>query len=260
MSIEGLTGGALLSGLLVLTRVAGVCALVPVPGLRQAGTTGIVCLTAALAVLLIPVWPGSEQLDGANFVMVAGLILSELSVGLLLGLAVNLLTETFVIAAQLIGLQAGFSYASTINPTTDADANVIQVLLQLYAMLLILSFGIDRLLLKSLALSFQKLPVGRWPLRASQIDGIIALSAEVWVTALRFALPLIGLLIVLDVSLAVFGRICAQLQLLNVAFPAKILAALLALSLLLPSLGVVAGQTVPATLERWANLLGQGAP
>lgn len=260
MSIEGLTNNTLLSGLLVMTRVAGVCALVPVPGLRQAGTTGIVLLTVAVTVLLIPVWPDSGQLGGADMLAVAGWILCELSIGVLLGLAVNLLTESFVIASQLIGLQAGFSYASTINPATDADANVIQVLLQLYAMLLLLSLGLDRLLLKGLALSFEKLPVGRWPFRASQIDGLIALSAEVWVTALRFALPLIGLLIVLDVTLAVFGRICAHLQLLSVAFPAKILATLLALALLLPSIGAVAGQTIPETLERWASLFGRSLP
>ena len=45
--------------------------------------------------------------------------------GLTVGLAVAFLTEGFQMAAQSIGLQAGYAYASTIDPTSQADASVL---------------------------------------------------------------------------------------------------------------------------------------
>jgi flagellar biosynthetic protein FliR len=47
---------------------------------------------------------------------------------------------------------------------------------------------------------------------------------------LRLAMPVIALLVMLDVSLALLGRLNQQLQLLSLAFPVKMLTALLALS------------------------------
>jgi flagellar biosynthetic protein FliR len=46
----------------------------------------------------------------------------------------------------------------------------------------------------------------------------------------RLALPVVALLVMVDVALALLGRINAQLQLLSLAFPAKMLIALILLS------------------------------
>ncbi len=46
----------------------------------------------------------------------------------------------------------------------------------------------------------------------------------------RLALPVVALLVMVDVALALMGRLNAQLQLLSLAFPAKMLTALLVLS------------------------------
>jgi flagellar biosynthetic protein FliR len=50
----------------------------------------------------------------------------------------------------------------------------------------------------------------------------------------RLALPVVALLVMVDVALALLGRINAQLQLLSLAFPAKMLTALLLLTWMAP--------------------------
>ena len=47
---------------------------------------------------------------------------------------------------------------------------------------------------------------------------------------MRLALPVVALLVMVDVALALLGRLNAQLQLLSLAFPAKMLTALAMLS------------------------------
>jgi flagellar biosynthetic protein FliR len=73
------------------------------------------------------------------------------------------------------------------------------------------------------------------------------------VTGVRLALPLAGLLLLIDLSLALLGRMQQQLQLLSLAFPVKMLAALgilAALSPLLPRLFAAAAQRTLAALWR----------
>jgi flagellar biosynthetic protein FliR len=247
MSIDPLTSGQVISALLVLVRVAAICALVPVPGLRQAGPVAMVGVAGATTMLLSPLWPRVEVVESTGLAQVTGYVLSELSLGILIGLCINLYIEIFVGAAQVIGLQTGFTYASTVNPATEADSNVMQILLQLYAMLLFSSLGLHRLVIRALAESIQRLPPGAWFLGKGQMEQLGALFSEVWVAALRLALPLVGLLLVLELTLAVFGKICVQLQLLTVSFPVKTLATLGVLAVLAPAFASV-GETQAAKL------------
>jgi flagellar biosynthesis protein FliR len=73
------------------------------------------------------------------------------------------------------------------------------------------------------------------------------------VTGLRVALPIAALLLLIDVALALLGRMQQQLQLLSLAFPAKMLVALIllaALSPMLPKLFDTAAQRTLASVWR----------
>jgi flagellar biosynthetic protein FliR len=56
------------------------------------------------------------------------------------------------------------------------------------------------------------------------------LGAILFSVGVRLALPVVALLVMLDVALALLGRLNAQLQLLSLAFPVKMLTALVVLS------------------------------
>lgn len=58
-------------------------------------------------------------------------------------------------------------------------------------------------------------------------------------TGLRLALPMIAILVMVDISLALLGRVNAQLHLITIAFPVKMMIGLAMLGwlvLLLPTL------------------------
>ncbi|SPE39825.1 Type III secretion system inner membrane R protein (fragment) [Candidatus Sulfopaludibacter sp. SbA3] len=59
---------------------------------------------------------------------------------------------------------------------------------------------------------------------------MIRLAADLFSVGVRLALPVVALLVMVDVALALLGRLNSQLQLLSLAFPAKMLIALLVLS------------------------------
>ncbi|SPE23299.1 Type III secretion system inner membrane R protein (fragment) [Candidatus Sulfopaludibacter sp. SbA3] len=82
-------------------------------------------------------------------------------------------------------------------------------------------------------------PAGAFVLTRGAAEQVMALGSTMFSTGLRLALPIIAILVMVDISLALLGRVNAQLQLLTIAFPIKMmigLAMLGWLALLLPTL------------------------
>src|SRR5207253_10010985 len=122
-----------------------------------------------------------------------GWIAAEFSFGLMIGVAVNFLFDGLQLAAQMIGLQAGYSYASTVDPSTQADSSVLQIVTQLLAGFLFFAMGFDREVIRILAYSLEKVPVASYFTSSSVGTTIIQLGSSVFLIGLRLALPVVAL-------------------------------------------------------------------
>lgn len=221
--------------LLVLARVSGIIVLVPIPGFTAGPDVSRVVLALALTIALFPIWsahvldPSALQHGSMQALAAGGLMVrmgAEAALGLTIGLAVSLLLEALQMAAQILGFQAGYSYASTVDPSTQADTTTLQLMAQLFAGLLFFAFGFDRDVLRILARSLA-IPLDQsLPLRGAAGDAILHLGEFVFSTGLQLAMPVLALLVLLDVAFAVLGRLHAQMQLLSLSFAIKMLAGL----------------------------------
>ena len=215
--------------LLVMARVAGAFVFVPIPGVKDTPQAARVLITVAITFALYSKWPVVDA-SAMSAGRVAGCAICEAAFGITVGLAVAFLTEAMTFAAQLVSTQAGFSYASTIDPTTQADYCVMAVFTQLGTGLLLFAFGLDREILKIFARSLESNPPGTFSVTPVLADAVIRIGGEALSVGLRLALPVTALLTLIDLSLALLGRLNAQLQLLSMAFPAKMITALLVLA------------------------------
>jgi flagellar biosynthetic protein FliR len=230
--------GTLYGFLLVLARVSGAFSFVPIPGLRQTPGIARIVLAGTLTVALVPAWP---RIDTAQpeIGLLAVWMLAEVAFGAAIGVAVSFLNEAFVMASQIFGLQAGYGYASTIDPSTEADSSVLQIFTHLVSGLLFFALGLDRKVIRIVAQSLEAYPPGTHLLTLASGEQVLKLGSVMFSTAVRLALPVVALLILVDISLALLGRINSQLQLLSLAFPVKMLvsiALLAALTVVLPVL------------------------
>ena len=250
----GLPVSTMLAFMLVLARVAGLVAFLPIPGFKGAPQLIRVVLAMAIAFALFPVWPSLSN-DLPPFGALAGMAFAELGFGLIVGLAVAFLTEAFQLAAQVIGVQAGYGFASTIDPTSQADSGVLPSVMTLITGLLFFTTGADRELVRVLAASFEKFPAGSWVPSAGSQDGVLHLAAGMCATGLRLAMPVIALLILIDLALALIGRIQQQLHLLSLAFPVKMLAAVAILAALAPVIARVFEESVTRTIGTLAQAM-----
>jgi flagellar biosynthetic protein FliR len=221
--------------LLVLTRVAATFVFVPLPQLRNSSAATRVTLSLAVTMALESVWPDVPVLLDGGWTEVWTLferMVAEAGFGVAIGLVVALISESFTLAMQLLGIHAGYGYASVIDPNSDADSGVLVVMAQLSAWMLFLAFGMERHVIRALARSLEHYPAGAFAVSPEARSAVLSLGSAVITTALRIALPVLGLLLLVDIAFALFGKLHGHLQMHLLAFPAKMLAALGILALL----------------------------
>lgn len=226
-----LSTATLYSFLLVLARVGGALSFVPLPGLRHGPDLARVALALGLTMALFPAWPAAPAVE-ATLGRLAVWILAEAALGITVGVAVAFLNESFLVASQIFGLQAGYSYAAMIDPATDADSNVLLVFAQFMAGLMFFSLGLHGEVLRVFAQSLQAFPPGTYAPKISSAGAILELGAGMFAAGVRLAMPVVALLLLVDIALALLGRIHGQLQLLMLAFPVKMLGALALLAVI----------------------------
>jgi flagellar biosynthetic protein FliR len=230
MGAEPLIGYSTLFGFLyALARVSGVFAFLPLAAFRGTPETVRIVLSIAFTMLLRPEWKppaGPEASIGRIGAGIAG----EAALGLTIGLALAITLDVFAMAAQQISLLAGLGYASTIDPTSGADSVVLTTTAQLTAGLLFFATGADRLLVKALADSMRLVPPESFSLNKIWIPVVIQFASQIFSAGLRLAAPLLVLLLLADASLAILGRVQAQLQVISLTMPAKLAGTMLLLS------------------------------
>jgi flagellar biosynthesis protein FliR len=242
--------------LLVLARITGVFVFLPLPGLEAGPSAAKITLSMILTLGMYSRWPVLDPVP-QSMLQVAGWMLAEAAIGLATGLAVSFLIEAVTFAAQAISTQAGFAYASTIDPNTEADSTVLILLAQLTAGLLFFAMGFDRVLLTILARSLETHPPGAFIASRASVEALLTLSSSIFSTGVHLALPLMTLLFLIDLSIGLLGHLNSQLQLIALAFPAKMLTALAALSflvLLIPKLYQQLGAEAFTALGRLLGL------
>jgi flagellar biosynthesis protein FliR len=219
-----LSTSTLLGFLMTLARVAGVFVFVPLPGIGSRSNQARVILSLSIAMALFPYWPQpTVDLSGGQF---AGWLITEAALGIGIGLTVGFVLEGFYVAAQIMGLQAGYAYASTIDPNSQADSSVLVIFAELAVGLLFFAMGLDREVIRIFARSMEIAPAGSFVLARGVAAQVLFLGGMIFSTGVRLALPIVAVLLLIDISLALLGRVNAQLQLLTIAFPVKMMVAL----------------------------------
>ena len=227
----------LIGFLLTLARVAGVFVFVPIPGMAARSNQARIVLSLSIAMVMFPSWPRPEtDLAGGQL---AGWLISEAALGIGIGLCVAFVLEGFYVAAQVMGLQAGYAYASSIDPNSQADSSVLVIFVEMAVGLLFFALGLDHEVLRIFARSLEVAPAGTFMLARGAGAQLLMMGGMIFSTGMRLAMPVVAVLLLIDISLALLGRVNAQLQLLTIAFPVKMMVALVIIGWLLLLMPVI---------------------
>ena len=202
--------GARVSGLMVFCPFLGSTAI-PVP-LKAA-------LTLLVTALLYPLH-GPMQLDLNSWQWV-GVALSEVIIGLVLGLTANFMMEAPMMAGQILGVQMGYSLASLFDPLTNADTPVLAEFHRLAALLIFLQLDVHHWLLRAVVSSFAYLPPGAAPATFAAASGLLHAAGGIFLAGVQIAAPGLAATLVADVGLGFLGKASPQLPVLFIGLAVK---------------------------------------
>lgn len=217
---------------LALVRVSGMVVFAPFFSAAALPVRVKAVFVGALAFLLAPL---VAALPGAQVALSCTALLGELAVGLVYGLSLALVTEMLLFAGQIAGMQFSFSLVNLLDPASSIQTPLMGELFQLMGTLVIITAGLDRILIASVVRSFRAVPLGGFALGQPAALTIVRAAAGIFFAALELAAPVLASTMLVEIAVSLIGKLSPQLPVTMLTVPIKTLTgfALLAGSLAL---------------------------
>ncbi len=192
-------------------------------------------LSLALTIVIAPVLPERVTVDFLSF---AGMILTmqEVIVGVAMGFAVQLAFDAIALGGQVIAMSMGLGFAVFLDRERGVNIPVLGQLFLMLGMLVFLSLDGHLALIQLLADSFSLLPLSVGGLSQVAITNLLNWSGQVFIVAVKIALPAVTALLVVNLSFGVTSRAAPTLNLFAVGFPVAMLLGFVVIFLSLQSL------------------------
>jgi flagellar biosynthetic protein FliR len=205
---------------LALVRLSGMVAFAPffsstaLPMRAKAVFVGAVALLVAPLVAVSPNAQASISFSA---------LIGELAVGLVYGLSLALLTEMLLFAGQIAGLQFSFSLVNLMDPASSIQTPLLGDLFQLMGTLVVISVGLDRILLASVVRSFRVVPLGAYAFGTPTALAIARAAAGIFLAALELAAPVLAATLLVEIAVALLGKLSPQLPVMSLTVLLKTL-------------------------------------
>ncbi len=206
---------------LVAIRLSGLMVFAPVFSSQAIAARTKAVFLLAMSVLLAPV---AAALPSAHAELGAGSIAGELGVGLLFGFTLSMLDEMLSFAGQVLGFQFSFSLVNVLDPNSSIQTPLLGQMFTLFGTLVLLGAGLDRVLVAALMRSFAAVPVGGALLGARTGLAVVGMAGGIFAAALELAAPVLAATMLIEIAIALLGKLSPQLPVLALTVPVKTVA------------------------------------
>jgi flagellar biosynthetic protein FliR len=174
----------------------------------------------AISVLLAPVVASLPMARAELGVMpLAG----EVGAGLIFGFSLSLLNEVMLFAGQVLGVQFSFSLANLLDPNSEVQTPLLSQMFSLMALIVLVTAGLDRSMLAALIRSFAEAPLGSVFFRGEQALVLMQMAGGIFFAALQLAAPAMAATMLVEIAVALAGKMSPQLPVMAITVPAKTL-------------------------------------
>lgn len=233
---------------LYLVRTSALVLAAPIfgtgPGIAMQRVAWIVALALVLYAAVGQPLPSTPT--PIEFGALAG---REILIGFALGFVLQLAALAVRVAGELVGQEMGMAMASQVDPQTGVNMPLIAQIHDGFFLIGFLAVDGHHWLVRALASSFERAPVGSLGGAGNLSSCVVALFSQMFTAGLVFAAPVMVLLFLVSLGVALIGRAVPQINLMDLSFTLRILAALLALYAFAP-------MTAPAMERLYAGVQG----
>jgi flagellar biosynthesis protein FliR len=213
---------------LVLARVAGLMVWAPLLGMVSIPIRIKAFIALILAMAVFPLVPGVIVAPSHLLDVVVGVAFESL-IGVVMGFALMLIFTGAQIGAEMLSSQMGWSFAQLVDPNTEITFDVLSQFYNMLATLIFILLNGHLILIRSLARTFQTIPLMGSSFNAGTMDFLIGVLSSSFQLGIRVAGPGLTAIFLATLAMGFVSRTMPQLNILAIGFPVNITLALLVL-------------------------------
>ncbi len=213
--------------LLILMRIASFVFVAPFFSTRGIPNNVKIALSVFIAYIMYQFGPEHVYPQYGTFVAYCVVVLKEVAVGLLIGLAAQLCTSVVLFAGRVIDMEVGLSMANVFDPTTNEQSTLSGVILQYGTMLILYTTGLHRYLLKALMETFTLIPINAIHINTDRLlANLISFLGNYIIIGFRICLPVFASITLMNIVLGILAKLAPQMNMFSVGIQLKLLAGL----------------------------------
>lgn len=222
--------------MLIFSRIGTMVMLLPALGERSFPVRVRLSVALLLTLVFYPLASAYYPSPLGPITTVVGLLLTEIAIGFVLGIAGRIMIGTLQTAGTIIAQQLGLGFVMNVDPSQGQQGALVGTFLSLLAVALIFASDLHHLVIGALGQSYQIFQPGTFPDTGDAAKYAGDLASGSFRIALQISAPVLIFGLIFNVGLGVLARLMPQMQVFFIAMPASILLGFAVLALVLSAM------------------------
>jgi flagellar biosynthetic protein FliR len=158
-------------------------------------------------------------------------VLTELAIGAMMALGVNVAFGAIAIGGRLLDVQIGYGIAQVFDPATHRQTPILTTLLNQLGTMVFFVSDFHHVLLRGLSLSLERIPVGHGWSIATAAAPLMRHAGAMFGLGFALVSPIVFCMLMLEFGLTILARNAPQLHLFMLNHALKILVGITAIGL-----------------------------
>lgn len=226
-------------GALLFARLGAVMMIAPAWGEQTTPPMMRLGLAVLVTATLAPTLVGNAPAMPRDIVGAIPMVITEVIIGLILGLGARLMMSALQVAGATVGLASGLGFAQQVDPIASQPAAIFSGFFSMMGVVLIMAAGLHRVMLEAAADSYVLFPPGAFPPIGDASSFVIDAVSNSFRLGIQIAAPVLIFSLVFNVALGLISRLIPQVQVFMTAMPLSVM-----LGLAITALGLGGGMMV----------------
>lgn len=214
----------------------------------------------ALAVLVYTVKLNGTPYTYTGLLDYAGIVLTEASIGLILGMVTQVCVQIILFAGHIIDVDMGLSMATLFDPTSKTQVGIMGNFYYYMLSLMLIVTGLYRYLVSAIVDTYDVIPVGGAVFKPSLYTIILNLMSDYMVIGFRIALPMFACILLLNCVLGVLARIAPQMNMFVMGMQLKIFVGIIVITFTIIMMPSVSSKIFDEIRTMLVQLVGSMSP
>jgi len=225
---------------LLFARVLAVFSVSPFFGGQALSFFYRIALAFLVSLVVTPVLPVSAELQSLIENRYLVLILEQVFIGFFIGLTLQVLFAAFQMAGEFFSVQMGFGISQVMDPVSQISLPLMGTINNLMALFVFFATSSHLRIINAVVFSYEKIPYFKFNIltdighQKGVSDFLIFMGSSMFLVALKLALPIMGTLFLVSLTLGILSKAAPQMNILMLGFPLKIYVGFIVMAWLSP--------------------------